>query len=219
VSERDMPLLKELAFTHMQFRHFALWANDEQDFTFNPEPKHLFRRLFKRDDPQNFFNQPHSMEEYINELLTKRSRHAPAFLDMASMGKMLGGSFLPGIEVGREAGKPENWTLYHGGTIDFPDVRFHPKWNDGRDKHPPGTLTKDLAVPWFADFIECVENFWPTSRPQVVYDKVGVAYPWLSIGDHAKTPGEFTFYWTKLGFIRRQSGDKLAEEESIFPRP
>jgi hypothetical protein len=219
VSERDMPMLKELAFTHMQFRHFDLWANGFQESTFNPEPKHLFQRLFKRDDPQNFFNQSHSLEEYINELLTKRSRHAPAFLDMASMGKMLGGSFLPGIEVGREAGKPENWTLYHGGTIDFPDVRFHPKWNDGSEKHPAGTLTKDLAVPWFADYIECVENFWPTSRPQVVYDKVGVPYPWLSIGDHAKTPGEFTFYWTKLGFIRRQAGDKFAEEESIFPRP
>jgi hypothetical protein len=219
VSERDMPMLKELALTHMQFRHFQLWSNNLPDFDFNPETKHLFQRLFKPNDPNSFFSQPHSMEEYINELLTKRSRYAPAFLDMASMGKIIGGSFLPGIEVGREGGIQENWTLYHGGTIYFPDLRFHPRWNNGSEPHPPGMLTKDLSIPWFVDYIACPENYWPTSRPQVVYSKAGVAYSWLTKHTHANTESDLTFYWTKLGFIRRQPNDTFAEEESIFPRP
>jgi hypothetical protein len=217
VSERDMPMLKELALTHMQFRHFQLWSNTLPDFSFNPEPKHLFQRLFKPGDPNDFFNQTHAMEEYIDRLFKTRARFAPAFIDMASMGKMLGGSFLPGIEVGREGGKPANWTLYQGGTSYFPDVRFQPQGSN--TPHLPGTLTKDLAVPWFADYIDCGENFWPTSRPEVVFDANGLAYSWLGMDPHANNQADFISYWTKLGFIRRRQGDSFAEEEAIFHRP
>ena len=131
------------------------------------------------------------MEEYLNQLFNFNglSRYAPVFLDMASMGKILGGSFLPGIEVGREGGKLENWTLYHGATPYFPDLRFHPQ--GVLEPHLPGTLTKDLSVPWFADYIDCGETFWPTSRPQVVFEKNGIAYPWLSNARHANSEAKF----------------------------
>ena len=130
---------------------------------------------------------------------------------------MLGGSFLPGIEVGREGGKAENWTLYHGGTPYFPDLRFHPQ--GVLAPHRAGTLTKDLSVPWFADYIDCGETFWPTSRPQVVYQKNGFAYPWLYIAEARQQRGRFQSYWFQLGFIRRQQDDEFFEEESLFHRP
>jgi hypothetical protein len=172
-------------------------------------------------DLATFFNDTHthSTEEYLDRLFNFNglTRYAPAFLDMASMGKMLGGSFLPGIEVGREGGKAKNWTLYHGGTRYFPDLRFQPQ--DTLVPHLRGTLTKDLSVPWFADYIDCGETFWPTSRPQVVFDKNGIAYPWLSAGRHADTEAKFKIYWLQLGFLRRQQGDNFAEGDSLFHRP
>jgi hypothetical protein len=80
-------------------------------------------------------------------------------------------------------------------------------------------LTKDLAVPWFADFLHSGETFWPTSRPTMVQNKRGVPYPGLSRRRHVKNLASFKQYWTKLGFIRRQPGDRLAEEEALLPRP
>ena len=64
----------------------------------------LFEVVFKGSQLEAFFREDgHSSEEYLDKLLSLRPLYAPAFLDMASMGKMVGGSFLAGIEVGREA--------------------------------------------------------------------------------------------------------------------
>jgi hypothetical protein len=214
VSEADMPLLKELALTHIQLTQFQAWAGGYSDTSW-------FEQNLGATELAMFFNDTHShtMDEYLDRLLNSNglSRYAPFFLDVASMGKMLGGSFLPGIEVGREGGIPNNWTLYHGGTPRFPDLRFHPQGS--LDGHSAGTLTKDLSVPWFADFIDCGETFWPTARPQVVFDKNGIAYPWLNQHLHADTEDKFKVYWLQVGFIRRQQGDKFAEDESLFHRP
>jgi hypothetical protein len=239
VSGSDMPMVKDHAFTAMQYGQFKAWAEGH-------ESKRLFEALFRGSDLESFFKASpgSSIESYLNEMLKKRPRFAPAFLDMASMGKMLGGSFLPGIEVGREAGKRQNWSLYRGGTPHFPDLRFHPQGKS--DEHRAGTLTKDLSVPWFADYIDCAENFWPTSRPQVVFDEKGIAYSWLDLGvikndlsrrlgaaSHGPLPAwdvlspdnptadqtAFKEYWTRVGFIRRQQDGKLAEEEALLHRP
>ena len=122
-------------------------------------------------------------------------------LDMANLGKMLGGSFLPGIEVGREAGRAQNWSLVHGATKYFPDLRFHPA--AGSTPHQPGMLTKDLAVPWFNDFISCDETYWPTSRPQIVYQEQILRIV-REIGD---------FSWTHAAYIRKIISRKIGEQE------
>jgi hypothetical protein len=209
-----MPLLKELAFTHIQLTQFQAWGGGYSDTSW-------FEGSLGTSELATFFTDTHahSMEEYLELLLNSKglARYAPFFLDVASMGKMLGGSFLPGIEVGREGGIPENWTLYHGGSPYFPDLRFHPQGS--LDGHSAGTLTKDLSVPWFADFIDCGETFWPTARPEVVFDKNSIAYLWLNQNLHADTEDKFKVYWMQVGFIRRQQGDKLAEDESLFHRP
>ena len=64
---------------------------------------------------------------------------------------MLGGSFLPGIEAGWEAGRDKNWSLYHGATDYFPDIRFEPIGHDPGDvakpHHKPGIMTQHLGRP------------------------------------------------------------------------
>ena len=223
VSPADMPLLREYALTHIQYEQFALWAKtkvDKQNAVFNPRWAPLFEVVFKGSQLEAFFREDgHSSEEYLDKLLSLRPLYAPAFLDMASMGKMVGGSFLAGIEVGREAGKAGNWSLYRGGTRYFPDVRFHPQ---GRTAlHRPGTLTKDLAVPWFVDFADCDETFWPTSAPQIAFEEHFLSYTWLGT---KQVPDEAAMrsYWKELGFIRRQTDGSFIEQEyhSIrFDRP
>lgn len=233
VSEADMPLLKELAFTHIQYNQFEYWATNKVTRGLKPRWAPNFEVHLKSANLVAFFGQAHTREEYIDKLFSCRPRYAPAFLDMASMGRMLGGSFLPGIEVGREAGIPANWSLYHGGTTYFPDVRFSPT-RDISDAvsssipldqpvpepsaHPPGQLTKDLAVPWFADYIACGEIFWPTSRPSIVQQENGPAYDWIP-PEADRDDASLIAYWTKLGFIRRQSNDVFLETETQFDHP
>lgn len=218
VSENDMPLLKEYALTEVQYGQFARWANQKLDF--HPRWAPLFDVVFKGSALETFFQQSgHTLDQHINLLLTALPLYAPAFLDMASMGKMLGGSFLPGIEVGREGGKPENWSLFQGGTKYFPDLRLMPQGTP--DLHRPGTLTKDLGVPWFVDFDDCQENYWPTSRPQVVYQEQGLAYSWLPF-EESKDKDTMIAYWKRVGFVRRRGDgiidkdDSLIEQESLI---
>jgi hypothetical protein len=229
-----MPLLKDLAFTHIQYNHFEYWATNKVEEGLKPRWAPNFEVHLKDASLAAFFaDTSRTREQHIDKLFTCRPRYAPAFLDMASMGRMLGGSFLPGIEVGREAGIPANWSLYHGGTTYFPDVRFSPTPNN-RDPanpdvlldpppseppaHPPGQLTKDLAVPWFADFIACDETFWPTSRPSIVQQKDGPAYDWMP-EEASKDDAGLIAYWTKLGFIRREGGDVFRETEADSDHP
>jgi hypothetical protein len=145
---------------------------------------------------------------------------------------MLGGSFLPGIEVGREAGIATNWCLFHGGTIHFPDVRFKP-CDDARE-HTVGTLTKDLSVPWTADFLSCDETFWPTGRPGKVYVNETVRRDWMlqpavrgdpiaannhpgdvipHLNSDATASEYYKEYWKSLGFVRRTATDKFIVAE------
>jgi len=211
VTERDMPMLKEYAVTQIQFDQFQYWATGTKPGASKLRWAPLFGVLFEGTPIGAYLKATHTADEYFNEFAKRLPRYTPAMLDMANLGKMLGGSFLPGIEVGREGGKASNWSLTHGATKYFPDIRFHPA--TGTTPHPPGMLTKDLAVPWFNDYISCDETYWPTSRPQVVYQEQGFAYQWL-LGIHGGPD-----YWKEVGFIRRGPADTFIEKERLLTRP
>ncbi|MFN8891793.1 MAG: LodA/GoxA family CTQ-dependent oxidase [Alphaproteobacteria bacterium] len=214
----DMPLLRELAYTNLQYDHFTDWAQA------SPTKEVPFYDTMLSPSLKAFLAADHDEDAWFAEIVAKAEAYAPALLDMAHMGAMLGGSFLPGIEVGREAGVPQNWALYYGGSTRFPDVRFHPC--NGTTPHPPGMLTKDLAIPWQKDYAACTETYWPTSRPgKVVRETAQGTFTggqeWI-IKDLPSLPGEssnqnrlryYRTYWTMLGFIRREANDRFVERE------
>lgn len=217
----DMPFLRELAYTHIQYAYFDDWSQKE------PANQVTIYPTIATAGLTSFFAADHGEDEYFDELMAQAEPYAPALLDLAHLGSMLGGSFLPGIEVGREGGVPGNWMMNHGGTPHFADLRFHPC--DRSDPHKPGMLTKDLAIPWQRDFSACQETYWPTSRPGKIKYKSG-ASP-VRIGnwmmdetDYHGLPSSHTFtdaemieyyrnYWHKLGFVRRQSDGSFLEQE------
>ena len=181
-TERDMPMLKDYAVTQLAIRPVRVLGDREKgrpgrSCAGSPSSPSSSRT---RRSARSCARAGARWSEYFQEFARRLPRYTPAMLDMANMGKMLGGSFMPGIEVGREGGRPQNWSLTHGATKYFPDLRFHPA--AGTTPHPPGMLTKDLAIPWFNDFISCDETYWPTSRPQIVYQEQGFAYQWLHGG-------------------------------------
>jgi hypothetical protein len=155
----DMPLLRELSYTPHQYRQFNCWRSPGADIRGR---KSVFDQIVS-PALKTLFSGPGDADKHFLTLLLERPMFAPAMIDMAHLGAMLGGSFLPGIEVGREAGISFNWCLFHGATPFFPSIRFKPCTKER--EHTNGTLTKDLAVPWSEDFKSCTESFWPTSRP------------------------------------------------------
>ena len=142
VSKADMPLLRELAFTQVQFEHFKQWSIDIGPTSEDP--------FFKLIVPLPVLINPFltDVDGQLTILLTSSPKFVPALIDMANLGSMLGGSFLPGIEVGLEGARQANWTLYHGGTEYFPDVRFELSTKTRRRQAAlPGMLTKISPFP------------------------------------------------------------------------
>lgn len=154
----DMPMLRELAYTPHQYEQFKGWQAPGRDIRSIDVFVKIVPPALKAA-----FNRPDDADNYFLLLLLESPTYAPTIVDMAHLGTMLGGSFLPGIEVGREAGIARNWCLFHGATPHFPSIRFKPFTREA--EHSLGTLTKDLAIPWSEDFKACDESFWPTSRP------------------------------------------------------
>jgi hypothetical protein len=67
-----------------------------------------------------------------------------------------------------------------------------------------GDMTQIMAVPWQADFLKCRGNWWPSQRPDLVYETaaaagVQTAEPWDegADGDHEEMVENFG----RLGFV------------------
>jgi hypothetical protein len=220
----DMPMLRELAYTFIQYGQFDVWQAVDSVATTAPfladksihhdlRLDNIFDRIVEHGLLSSF-KVGDDADKHFTDFLAVRPKFAPAMIDLAHLGAMLGGSFLPGIEVGREAAIAPNWSLYHGGTKYFPDIRFKPSFDDA--EHTVGTLTKDLAVPWTEDFADCGEAFWPTARPSYVTKNGTDRDLWLRTEidpgspDPVEAKKEFVReYWKRLGFIRRTADDKF----------
>jgi hypothetical protein len=216
INPKNMPLLRELAYTHVQFSHFEIWSSVKPD----PREVPIFTDLIAPSMQASLQTSQTDVDVHFDFILSKRPKHVPAMIDMASMGTMLGGSFLPGIEVGLEAGRRENWTLYHGACKNFPDVRFERSTSASSSaEHFPGRLTKDLAIPWQRDYVACDEQFWPTSRPGRVRPNAGGVddrHQWLiDKAPGVSDPDYYNAYWKELGFIRRTSDTEFQEDERV----
>jgi len=159
--------------------------------------------------------------------------YVPYQLDRAHMETMSGGSFYPGIEVGRQAYWPLTWEGRIGCCDEHYDVRVKNEVEDGGKKAvpaKPGYLTEFLACPWQADFYACDETYWPHSRPIEVLQtpppprSKGEWKNWMSDpgGDLLpitfdsttlkNVPDGIVYKWWKLGFVRYDASGWLLEK-------
>ncbi len=137
----------------------------------------------------------------------------PEGLDRAALENCIGGAFYPGIEAG--------WIM-RDPRIFLPDDPFRINvLPPGADEHDvrgltPGSATMRSALPWQADFNDCVDEWWPSHRPSDVIVDDRVTPPrvgrWARDIEDAE-PRDTKPYslmaknWHKLGFLLSQNQD------------
>jgi len=124
----------------------------------------------------------------------------PAGMDRAALESCVGGAFYPGIEAG--------WLLRDTYTYSEP-FRLDPT------NLKPGDVTKQMAVPWQADFIDCAQEgelaWWPAQRPDDVFPETGgPQVPWIR--NIVNSPSGMVRNWHRLGFVVKK-GQRFVETE------
>ena len=107
--------------------------------------------------------------------LTREGGHdtTPAGLDKAALENCVGGAFHPGIEVG--------WQIRHKELFSEPFRINHnarSTYEGETENIMPGHFTRQMAVPWQADFRDCksekldedIFGWWPAQRPDQVFE-------------------------------------------------
>ena len=123
-------------------------------------------------------------------------------IDQSSLFTAVGGSFRPGIEVGAVFGDPN--------TFHRP-LRIDPTL-------APGTLTRELSIPWQVDYSACGTGWWPAGRPNFV-TKQGQSpndtpVQWTRFSD----PDDMLTAWYKLGFLVKSTSngrEVIVEDQRI----
>jgi hypothetical protein len=124
----------------------------------------------------------------------------PEGLTRATLEACIGGALFPGIECG--------WLLR--------DVyAFSEPFRLNQAKLEAGDVTKQMSLPWQADFFACQSEeefaWWPSQRPDDVYPEAGgPQVPWTR--DLVKTGTEMVERWPRLGVVVRR-GDRYVETE------
>jgi len=192
------------------------WEGDMKPESF-PDPVDYRQELRGRMPNLHFLAYPQHMKKWMLDWASgiipnssKSSAPAPLLLDMSHMCSMSGGSFYPGIEVGREACDYKKWTADYGVSSRHVDIRFN---------GAVGELTESLALPWHSDFVNCGKEWWPASRPVVVKQAPIGFYKWMSDGLTPIIDGDdLRTKWMNLGFIRFQpTTHEYHEDSRILP--
>jgi hypothetical protein len=127
----------------------------------------------------------------------------PSGLDRSALETCVGGPFFPGIEAG--------WLLRDTYTYSEP-FRLDPTTLKA------GDVTKQMALPWQADFADCKQEgelaWWPAQRPDDVFPEGGgPQVPWTRALIGSKhSMSDMVKNWHRLGFIVK-SGSKYVETE------
>ncbi len=127
-------------------------------------------------------------------------------LNRAHMGAMLGGSTMPGLEVGFRVSEPKTWMMAF--RIDHTTVN-------------PGDLTGSLSVPWPKDYSNCSDGdapleWWPPGRPIHVNDATGTVVRW-DRGWKGRPGNAVATDWKGLGFLKLEpvSGEYRETERTL----
>lgn len=145
---------------------------------------------------------------------------SPHGLDQAALENCVGGAFFPGIEFGWQMRNPnlfiEPFRLNLAATSGFL----------GEEGLPigPGHFSRQMAVPWQADFNDCRNEgnyaWWPSQRPThalpsaTATKRVDWARPTNKFagGNKESTHEDMVNEWYKFGFVLEQ-GDVFIEQE------
>jgi hypothetical protein len=124
----------------------------------------------------------------------------PAGLDRAALEHCIGGAFFPGIEAG--------WFLRDS-------YKYVEPFRLDHTNLCAGDVTKQMAVPWQADFTDCTQEdelaWWPAQRPDEVFPEAGgLQVSWIR--DIVNGPEDMIANWHKLGFVVKR-GSKYVETE------
>lgn len=156
-----------------------------------------------------------------------RGEPTPDELDRAALENISGGAFYPGMEVSWLFAKKEVWAapfrIARGKTIGSVPV---PPASRADLVVEAGTFSQQMALPWQADFFDCVSGeirdtsvagekrrvaWWPTNRPDEVFtlDAPTTRQSWARVADPSKPSGfrdmasenEMVALWSTLGFV------------------
>ncbi len=171
----NMPALNGLQLTNLQLARMAKWKDG--DFILEP-------------NWQPTFNAPPLSAFPIAD--------QPRALNQAALEPAVGGSFIPGIEIGYRISEK---------------VNFSSPFRVRRDI-APGFFTQTLFLPWQMDVPICSPAYWPSAYPGAVLPNGATQRrPWQEGAGYFPENLET---WYKLGFIIK-NGDQYTEQERTLP--
>ncbi len=124
----------------------------------------------------------------------------PSGLDRAALEACVGGGLYPGLEA--------SWLLR-----DHYD--FIEPFRLAHTFRQAGDVTKQMAVPWQADFTECVQDgeyaWWPSNRPDDVFPEgAKTQVPWTR--KLVETKEDMVQRWHRLGFVVKKGARHVETE-------
>ena len=136
----------------------------------------------------------------------------PEGLTQAALENCMGGAFYPGIEA--------NWFLRDR-------YKFVEPFRLDSSQIKPGDITKQMALPWQADFRDCRKEetdegfvaWWVFARPdEVRFEGATTMHQWVPNNDF-KEFEDMVEKWSKLGFIVEKDGKYVEVQRQIPPNP
>ena len=137
-----------------------------------------------------------------NKIISIQKTITPEGLDRAALESCAGAAFYPGIE--------SSWMIRD-------TYKFAEAFRLDQINLLAGDITKQMAVPWQADFYDCKQQdelaWWPAQRPDQVFpSRDEKQVPWTR--DHAGNYELMTKYWHKLGFVIKKGNSYIESERN-----
>jgi hypothetical protein len=139
----------------------------------------------------------------------------PRGLDQAALENCIGGAFFPGIET--------SW---------FTRDKYHyvEPFRLLTTEIVPGDLTKQMALPWQADFLACSKEqqpapegfvaWWPFARPDdTFFEGAAATHEWTPSSEFGGGFQDMVDKWMKLGFVIEKDGKFFEVQRQIPPNP
>jgi hypothetical protein len=158
----------------------------------------------------------------------------PHGLDRAALENCVGGGFYPGIECSWQIRNPK--LFIEPFRIDVQNALSQYLNQAGQPEGTPitaGHFSRQMAVPWQADFNDCSKalnlGWWPAQRPDDVFlnptDTLNQRVPWARAttqwgnGNAASTHQDMVANWWKFGFVVEGTGGVFVESERAAQIP